>query len=380
MTPDYSYKLYYTVSDIEHIWNQIAPNDEYWKSTYHLALEQSLPKDLKPFYVIIYHKQQAVGILYLQWKKINLKDSIRLKGSKIGNIVKNFFLNFMRNNTLVVGNLLLTGKYGFHFADGSVLKHQFDVVHDIVGRIVKAPETKIGFGTILIKDFFDDQCYPEDSFNGYNKFTVQPNMMLETKTNWNTIEDYNNDLKSKARIRYKRTLNKLHPLRSHEMNLDEVEKNKSTMLNLYLNIANNASFNLFYLNADYFYHLKKHLGGKIKIIGYYNESDTLVGFYTIVKNFDHLDAHFLGYDPATNKENLLYLNMLFDMVAQGIELNVRKICMSRTAIEIKSSVGAIPVNMHCYLKHNNKYLNKLVPGFINYFYRNEEWTERNPFK
>lgn len=358
----------------------MAPNDEYWKSSYHLALEQSLPKDLKPFYVIVYHKKEAIGILYLQWKKIYLKDSIRLKGSKLGNIIKNFFLNFMRNNTLVVGNLLLTGKYGFHFVDGSNIKRQFETVNGIVERIIKAPDNKIGFGTILIKDFFDDQCYPDDTFYGFHKFTVQPNMMMETRTNWKTIEDYNNDLKSKARIRYKRTLHKLEPIKSHEMDIEELEKNKDSMLNLYLNIANNASFNLFYLKEDYFLHLKKQLDSKIKIIGYYNESDVLVGFYTIVKNYDHLDAHFLGYDPATNKENLLYLNMLFDMVAQGIELNVQKICMSRTAIEIKSSVGAIPLNMHCYLKHNNKYLNKLVPGFIDYFYRNEEWTERNPFK
>ena len=365
---------------IQKIWNEISPNDEYWKSDYHNALEKSLPKDLKPYYVIISFNDKPIAVLYLQWKKINLKESIRLKGNKISNIIKSFFLNFMRNNTLVIGNLLLTGKYGFHFIHKYSIKEEFDIVNSISELVIKELSSKVKFGTVLIKDFFNEQCYPSDEFYGFNKFTVQPNMMMDTRKNWITIEDYNDDLKSKARIRYKRTLNKLHPICKREMTLEEVTVNKHKMLDLYFNIAYNASFNLFYLSEDYFPKLKEHLNNRIKIIGYFDELNELVGFYTIVKNYDHLDAHFLGYNPSTNKENLLYLNMLFDMVAQGIELGVQRICMSRTAVEIKSSVGAIPLPMHCYLKHRNNTLNRLVPGFINYFYRNEEYTERNPFK
>jgi hypothetical protein len=205
-------------------------------------------------------------------------------------------------------------------------------------------------------------------------------MMMNVRDNWKTIDNYSEDLKSKARIRYRRTLGKLPPLTSKELSYDEVLKYKKTLRNQYFIIANNASFNLFFLSEDYFPNLKKYLGDKIKFIAYFNQEGLMKGFYTIVKNYDHLDAHFLGYDADCNKENLLYLNMLFDMVSHGINLHVNKIFMSRTAVEIKSSVGASPLKMFCYLKHRNNLLNKLVRPIINYLYKDEEWIERSPFK
>ena len=49
----------------------------------------------------------------------------------------------------------------------------------------------------------------------------------------------------------------------------------------------------------------------------------------------------------------MYLNMLFDMAFYGIENQFKKVVFARTAMEIKSSIGAKPYKMNIYLKHTN---------------------------
>ena len=47
---------------------------------------------------------------------------------------------------------------------------------------------------------------------------------------------------------------------------------------------------------------------------------------------------------------MLYLNMLYDMVAYSIKKQFKTIVFARTALEIKSSVGAKPVAMKGFIK------------------------------
>jgi hypothetical protein len=136
---------------------------------------------------------------------------------------------------------------------------------------------------------------------------------------------------------------------------------------------------MFYLDRTYFHSLKKFLNEKVKIDGYF-EGNTLRGFTTSIDNGDHMDAHFLGYDPETNHSSQLYLNMLLDMIAYSIKRSKSKLILSRTAMEIKSSVGAKPYEMYCFLLHLNPILNKLTPYVINFLYKEVRWEERNPFK
>ena len=54
--------------------------------------------------------------------------------------------------------------------------------------------------------------------------------------------------------------------------------------------------------------------------------------------------------------------------------------LSRTALEIKSSVGAEPHDMYVYLKHQNKFVNKLLPSILNRVVPKNSWEQRSPFK
>ena len=117
----------------------------------------------------------------------------------------------------------------------------------------------------------------------------------------------------------------------------------------------------------------------MELVGYF-DGDKLVGYYTHIQSHGDLDAHFLGYDPQKNKECQLYLNMLYDLVDDAIRLNSNNLIMSRTALEIKSSVGAVAHPMVLYLKTTNSILNLGVAKALSYFKPNEKWVPRSPFK
>ncbi|MEM9990948.1 MAG: 8-amino-7-oxononanoate synthase, partial [Bacteroidota bacterium] len=76
----------------------------------------------------------------------------------------------------------------------------------------------------------------------------------------------------------------------------------------------------------------------------------------------------------------LYLNMLYDIVRVGIENHMQEICMSRTALEIKSSVGAEPYDLYSYVRFSNSVVNKFSKSIFNYLDTEEDWVQRKPFK
>jgi len=69
------------------------------------------------------------------------------------------------------------------------------------------------------------------------------------------------------------------------------------------------------------------------------------------------------------------------MLCFGIENNFKKVVYARTAMEIKSSVGAKANNMHIYMKHTNNFVaNTILKGIVKYLNPIRQWQPRNPFK
>jgi hypothetical protein len=112
----------------------------------------------------------------------------------------------------------------------------------------------------------------------------------------------------------------------------------------------------------------------------YFENGKLIGFNTLIKNGKTLDTYFLGYDDAVQKEKMLYLNMLYDMIGCAINNKFDTIVFGRTALEIKSSVGAKPIKMYGLIEHRNGFINSKMSSIFPYLEPEMIWQERNPFK
>ena len=107
----------------------------------------------------------------------------------------------------------------------------------------------------------------------------------------------------------------------------------------------------------------------------------MVGFYSLIINDNELETYFLGYNQSVQHQHQMYLNMLYDMACFGIENNFKKVVFARTAMEIKSSIGAKPYTMHIYLKHTNNFVaNTMLKLIVKYMNPIREWQERHPFK
>jgi hypothetical protein len=163
------------------------------------------------------------------------------------------------------------------------------------------------------------------------------------------------------------------------MSLEDIHNHRERIHDLYMNVAQKAAFNTFYLGEKHFEIFKKNLKDKFLFYGYF-DNNKLIGFNTLIKNGSDIDTYFLGYDENCQKEKMLYLNMLYDMISYSINKKYSRIIFARTALEIKSSVGAKAVNMYGLIKHNNIFLNLLVSRTFSYFEPKIEWKVRNPFK
>ena len=63
----------------------------------------------------------------------------------------------------------------------------------------------------------------------------------------------------------------------------------------------------------------------------------------------------------------------------AIESKAELISFGRTALEMKTTVGAIPVPHNAYIKLNNGMLNSLIKHLLPEK-TSEDWIPRNPFR
>ncbi len=204
-------------------------------------------------------------------------------------------------------------------------------------------------------------------------------MVFEINESWHCIDDYVIDLNKKYRDQYKRARKKAMDIEKRKLDLNEIIAQENKIYDLYLHVAKNAPFNTFLIHKNHFSSMKRNLGHDLLFYGYFLNEE-LIGFNTLIKNGVAMDTYFLGYDEKIQREKMLYLNMLYDMIGYSIKKGFKKIIFGRTALEIKSSVGAQPQAMFGYIKHTNPFLQWQMPKIFNSLQPKIDWRPRTPFK
>ena len=334
------------------------------------------------FCFLTFHKnEQLVGFVACQIKNFDASESLNFDGQQnyILLAVRKWLARRVHFQTLIVGNLLLTGENSYWFDNQLVTDEDKNIFFSDGIQFVKKTlsEENIFIKSVFIKDFFE----PQKSLitEGYNEFQVEPNFIMPLSSDWHSFEHYLEALSSKYRVRAKRAFKKLQGIEKKEFNEERIIANKLKINALYRNIADKSSFNLVDLNEDYFVEMKRQMGDKFRFFGYYTEGGELVGFFTTIQNREVLEAHFLGYDESLNHSHQIYLNFLFDIIKNGIDNQSKSIVFARTAHEIKSSVGAEAHDMYLYMRHENPIINRLLPYFLKILSPREDWQPRQPF-
>lgn len=374
----YYLKIYNLDKDFPERWpSAVGIHNVMLSVEYFRALHASLPSNMECFMVGFFKENELVGGALFQYIDfIGYRKSVR---NEYGWNLKSFFSAMFVKDVMILGNNMLTGQNGFYFDFSKISENDVLVLLNKAVRKMQNEARKTSL--IIYKDYQKDfvERFKGREYSSYFRFSVQPNMKLKIKENWKTFDDYINDFSKKYRARAKSAKKKLGGIEKRELNLDSVKKYQKEMNCLYQNVADNASFNTFFLAENHFEKMKENLKDKFKVFGYFSETE-LVGFYTLIINNDDIDTYFLGYQKECQKDRQIYLNMLLDMVECGIMYQFKTIVFGRTALEIKSTIGAEPTEIFGLIKHNNFIINPFMKILFPFISPKTKWIQRKPFK
>lgn len=368
-----------SVNDIDDSCWRLVNKDgnTYFSDDFLKAFESSNPNiDFK--YILV--KNDGIPVALANIQIIELGIDVILKNIRLASWLKrmfNFFFCREHINIMFCGNVFLSGEHGIIICDG---ENKTDIIKAIGNEINKLIKHTKPLHAVFIKDFVEESRGLTDNFEdfGFTSMHVEPNMIISIDPDWNTFEDYKNSLKSKYRIKVNKADKTSSSLEARLFSEKDFATYKEELQQLYQNTIDNANFNAQVLNLDTYIKLRATYHEDFIVKAYFF-NNKLVGFLSALANNHHLDAHFIGLDYALNKAHAIYPRILNDYIRIGIEKKVSYINLGRTASEIKTTVGAEPVELTCYIKHKRPFINSLLMPFIRNI-KIKDFKQHHPFK
>ena len=377
-----TYQIYSSIAKLPEKWDEVAHENAFLQTPYLKVLEESAPTNMQCFYVGIFEKNSLIGVALAQYLDLNKLESFGERDQCIKTYIRNFIFKNFASHALFLGNNMITGQNGYTFnkeIDAITIAELLSKCADEITSYFKKQDIKIDI--VSFKDFYQESAteLKKSTFSLLYEFNTQPNMIFELQNQWKNNTEYIEELTKKYRDQYKRANKKFEGIETRELSLDEIILKENRIYELYFHVAKNAPFNTFFLAKNHFSSFKRQCDPKFILVGYYLKNE-LVGFHTLLVNGKTLETYFLGYDEQIQKEKMLYLNMLYNMTQFGIENQFKKIIFGRTALEIKSSIGAKPVIMSGFIYHTNKWINRILPKIFPNLEPSLVWQQRHPFK
>ena len=377
-----TFNIYKSVGELPTQWNTVAQSNVFLQTHYLNVLEESAPVNMQCFYIGIFENNELIGVSLAQYLDLNKLESFGERDKCLKTAVRNFVFKNFASHVLFLGNNMITGQNGYAFSKEIDFEHISEILTQTAKELTLYFKNKgIKIHLVSFKDFYEE-CSTElkkHDFAEAYEFNAQPNMIFYLDEKWKNADDYIASFLKKYRDQYKRAHKKFDGIQVKNLTYEEIARHEKTLYNLYHYVAKNAPFNTFFLSENHFSTMKKQCQSNFLLFGYFLD-EKLVGFHTLLLNGTVLETYFLGYDAEVQKENMLYLNMLYNMTEFGIEHGFKKIIFGRTALEIKSSIGAVPVKMSGFLYHNNSLINKYISKIFPRLEPEMEWQQRHPFR
>ena len=382
MNASLSFKIYSETIQLPSDWDLLAKSNIFLSMAYLQVLETSAPKNMRCYFIGLFEQGKLAGIALSQFLDLSEVESFGDRDACVKTKMRQLVFKKFSSSVLFIGNNMLTGQNAFVFSDLVSIRDGLETLLQAVEKIKRnLRDQGLRIHLTVWKDFSESLIpeFKKNAFADYYQFSTQPNMIFDIRKDWFSFDNYIDSLLKKYRDQYKRARKKADGLTKRKLALDEIIEHNQTIYKLYRTVAQNAPFNTFYLSEDHFVAFKRLLKDNFLFYGYF-EDDKLVGFNTLIKNGNDIDTYFLGYDENCQREKMLYLNMLYDMTAYSVNKGFSRVVFARTALEIKSSVGAVPVPVWGFIKHSNPIANYFMSKLFKYFEPETAWQQRHPFK
>lgn len=313
--------------------------------------------NLMPYQVL-----QILPEHFNQFQKLSVKKDTWLQ---------TFFLNCSemmkrKMKIILVGNIQITGSDGLSSGDDKPdLKHVYRVLKE------KYPD----YDAIIIKDIALQYF---SNTQGSVVIPMLPLMQLKIREEWKSFNDYIGALSSKYRVRVKAARLRMEPLMAKLLNADETVNLSKDLHQLYMNVYEKAKFKIAWFDDDFLVKLKQKYANELVIQAYFLDQKP-IGFIAVLNDSGIAHAIMIGLDYQFNEAYKLYFNLLIDSISIAINQGANKLNMGRTAMEIKSTLGAEPVETYSIAKFRKLSVKLAMKRVISTF-RQPDWEQRKPFR
>ncbi len=218
-----------------------------------------------------------------------------------------------------------------------------------------------------------------EKFTNATTILAEPFMLVKIDPNLQTLKDYFNQFSSKYRVRAQKVLKNSHEIEFKTLNNYPSNDWISQCGKLLYHSLQNKTIAIGQNLAELIHCYQKTLGDQFKVHGYFLEGH-LVGFISYIEEENHIHATHLGIDENLPLTYSLYQRMMYDLIEYGILNQKHTINIGRTATEIKSTLGAVPIENSFVLFTKSKSLRFLMNLYANHIHKAPHYTLRNPFK
>jgi hypothetical protein len=208
---------------------------------------------------------------------------------------------------------------------------------------------------------------------------AEPFMVLPIRPEWQSFEDYLGAMSTKYRTRAKKALKLAEGCEHVDLShapvhtwapwasylLKQTLRDKTVTLPASLEVLLKV--------------YKENLGEAFRVFGYRKDGHW-VGFITAIVDDDAVHAMHMGFEPSYAQQSQFYQRSMMDLVRLAIEERKPLLNMGRTATEMKSTMGAIPVENSFVFFSPRPVVRALLRLYARRFHRLPNYTLRSPFK
>lgn len=363
-------------------WKQVVGESNiFLQIPYLQALEDSKAEGLSFKYVVFYDSEyQPIGVLSLQIIEISLEQAKNKKYVLNLCHVQSKLLEAISVKALVCGNIFATGENGWSFIDSISRENACQLVSQALDKLRLSEKSKDKTSVVIFKEFWPEHLQQSFSLKelGYKDFQIDMNMVLPIHPDWNNMDDYLQSMVTKFRTKMKGVYKKSEALRVKSLQVKDIKKYQGDLYALYHQVIQQSAFSLGKLSENTLLLWKEQLGDAVRIQAYFL-AEELVGFSCFFLQEEHLEATFVGINYHYNQTHAIYQRMLLDMIEFGISHSLKSIRFGRTAEEVKSCMGAIPIPMTLYVRHKNILSHQILKQVIQTI-KPSEFPSRYPFR
>ena len=278
------------------------------------------------------------------------------------------------------GNAFACGENGFAFKETISEEVITENLTKALKQVQKLEKENFASSLILLKEFWPTSAALSDHFKNhkYTDFSADVNMVVNLKPEWLCFQDYLDAMQAKFRTKANAASKRSEDVICKSFTATEIESFNPEITHLYTAVAKKSPYTFGELTAQAFANFKRNLGDDFIFNGYFLDGK-LVCFSTAFKLGDVIDANYVGINYKLNQHYALYPRMLYDFVRLAIEQKATTLRLGRTAEEMKSSIGAEPVDMRLYIRPKKSLSNQLIRPIFSAV-KPSDFALRKPFK